>query len=171
MKLSYDYGIIKTVSIAGSSNGRTTDFGSVYSGSNPGPAAKIVLKMTIQFCANFNCIQSYMIKLKRIYDPYHKEDGYRVLVDRLWPRGVSKEEAHLDLWLKEIAPSNELRKWFGHDTNRWIEFKEKYKEELKSKKELISQLKERGKQHKNVTLLYGAKDVDHNEAVVLLQLL
>lgn len=112
-----------------------------------------------------------MIKLKRIYDPYHKEDGYRVLVDRLWPRGVSKEEAHLDLWLKEIAPSNELRKWFGHDTNRWIEFKEKYKEELKSKKELISQLKERGKQHKNVTLLYGAKDVDHNEAVVLLQLL
>ena len=108
-----------------------------------------------------------MITIKRVYEPYSKEDGFRVLVDRLWPRGVSKEKAHLDLWLKEIAPSTELRKWFGHDPKKWNDFEKKYKQELQSKKELLNQLKELEKQHKKVTLLYGARDTEHNEAVIL----
>lgn len=83
-----------------------------------------------------------MILLKRIYEPYDKEDGYRILVDRLWPRGISKEKAHLDLWLKEIAPSTELRKWFGHKTEKWEEFKQRYMEELKLNKEVVTQIKE-----------------------------
>jgi len=76
------------------------------------------------------------IQLKRIYEPYSKEDGYRILVDRLWPRGFTKEKAALDLWLKEIAPSTELRKWFGHDPEKWKEFQKKYRIELKQNKEL-----------------------------------
>ncbi len=112
-----------------------------------------------------------MIKLKRIYGPHDKEDGYRVLVDRLWPRGISKEKAHLDLWLKEIAPSTELRKWFAYDPKKWNEFEERYKKELNSKKELIAQIKELEKEHKQITLLYGARDTEHNEAVVLLKVL
>ena len=107
------------------------------------------------------------MKLKRIYEPYDKEDGYRVLVDRLWPRGVSKDKAHLDLWLKEIAPSTQLRKWFGHDPKKWEEFEKRYKKELESKKELIQQIKDLGEKYKQVTLLFGAKDTNHNEAVVL----
>lgn len=112
-----------------------------------------------------------MITLKRIYDPYSSEDGYRVLVDRLWPRGVSKEKAYLDLWLKEIAPSTELRKWFGHDPKKWEDFEKRYKEELKSKEELIYQLKDLEKKHKHVTLLFGAKDIVHNEAIILQKML
>lgn len=112
-----------------------------------------------------------MIKLKRIYEPYSESDGYRILVDRLWPRGVSKEKAHLDLWLKEIAPSTELRKWFGHDPKKWEEFGKRYKKELKDKIELIQQLKDLEKKHKQVTLLYGARDTEDNEAVVLSTLL
>lgn len=112
-----------------------------------------------------------MIKLKRIYEPYSKDDGYRVLVDRLWPRGESKEKAHLDLWLKEIAPSTELRKWFGHDPNKWEEFEKRYKKELESKPELFKQLKALLNKHKQVTLLYGARDIEHNDAVVLVKLL
>ncbi len=112
-----------------------------------------------------------MIKLKRIYDRYDKEDGYRVLVDRLWPRGISKEKAHLDLWLKEIAPSTELRKWFGHDAEKWQDFKKKYNKELDDKKDLVAQLKELKEKHKQITLLYGARDTEHNEAVILLEML
>lgn len=112
-----------------------------------------------------------MIKVKRIYESYDKKDGYRVLVDRLWPRGISKEKAHLDLWLKEIAPSTELRKWFGHDPKKWNEFEKRYKKELDDKKELITQIKELENEHKQVTLLYGARDTEHNEAVVLLKVL
>ncbi|HEX7042868.1 MAG TPA: DUF488 domain-containing protein [Patescibacteria group bacterium] len=108
-----------------------------------------------------------MMQLKRVYEPYDKEDGYRVLVDRLWPRGVSKDKAHLDLWLKEIAPSTQLRKWFGHDPKKWEEFEKRYKKELESKKELIMQLQDLEKKYKQVTLLFGAKDNNHNEAVVL----
>lgn len=78
-----------------------------------------------------------MIKLKRIYDKKEKTDGYRILVDRLWTRGLSKSKAHVDLWLKEIAPSNELRKWYSHDPTKWIEFKKKYKAELKKNRNLI----------------------------------
>jgi len=112
-----------------------------------------------------------MLKLKRIYEPYKKEDGYRVLVDRLWPRGISKERAKLDLWLKEIAPSNELRKWFGHDPKKWNEFQKRYRVELKDKKELLDQLRQAIKKYSIVTLLYGAKDTAHNEAAVLAKML
>lgn len=108
-----------------------------------------------------------MITIKRIYESYTKVDGYRVLVDRLWPRGISKEKAHLDLWLKEIAPSTELRKWFGHDPKKWSEFVKKYKRELQDKRELISQLKDLERQRKKITLLYGSKDTSHNEAIIL----
>ena len=108
-----------------------------------------------------------MIKIKRAYQPADDEDGFRILVDRLWPRGISKEKAKLDLWLKDVAPSNELRKWFSHDPGRWEEFQNKYREELKSKKKIIKQIKdiERGKS--TITLIYGAKDEEHNNALVL----
>lgn len=112
-----------------------------------------------------------MILLKRIYEPYDKEDGYRILVDRLWPRGVSKEKAHLDLWLKEIAPSTELRKWFGHKTEKWEEFKKRYIEELKLNEEAVIQIKKILLKHRKVTLLFGAKDKEHNQAVVIAEFL
>jgi uncharacterized protein YeaO (DUF488 family) len=110
------------------------------------------------------------IKLKRVYEEPSKEDGTRILVDRLWPRGLTKEKAHVDLWLKEVAPSNELRKWFAHDPAKWPEFKARYKAELKHNAAQLALLKNavsRGP----ATLLYGAKDTEHNEAVVLQDLL
>jgi uncharacterized protein YeaO (DUF488 family) len=106
------------------------------------------------------------IQLKRIYEAGSKDDGYRILVDRLWPRGFTKEKAALDLWLKEIAPSNELRKWFGHDPDKWKEFQKKYRQELKQNKEAVEILKDYI-QKGNVTLLYAAKDEEHNEAQVI----
>lgn len=112
-----------------------------------------------------------MLKIKRIYDEPAKDDGFRVLVDRLWPRGVSKEKAHLDLWLKEIAPTDALRKWFGHDPERWAGFATKYKRELATRKDLVQQIKKLEADHGSVTLLYAARDATHNEAVVLQQVL
>ncbi|ADZ10139.1 protein of unknown function DUF488 [Methanobacterium lacus] len=112
-----------------------------------------------------------MFKLKRIYEEPEEEDGYRVLVDRLWPRGVSKERANLDGWIKDIAPSNELRKWYNHELDKWPEFKTRYLNELNEKKDLLKQLKTMAKSHEKVTLLYSAKDEDHNNAVVLGELL
>lgn len=112
-----------------------------------------------------------MIVLKRIYEPYSKEDGFRILVDRLWPRGISKERAKLDLWPKEVAPSTELRKWFDHDPKKWVEFKEKYRKELKDKQEYLEEIMDASKKHKVVTILYGARDEVHNEAVVILEVL
>lgn len=112
-----------------------------------------------------------MIILKRIYEPYNKNDGFRILVDRLWPRGISKEKAALDLWLKDVAPSTELRKWFGHDPKKWADFKKKYRAELKNKKEYLNEIKTSIKKHKTITVLYGAKDEEHNEAVVILEVL
>lgn len=106
------------------------------------------------------------IKIKRVYEKPGEEDGFRILVDRLWPRGLTKEKAALDLWLKDIAPSTELRKWFNHDPDKWKEFKKKYLNELKDNKEAVSLLKDHLKK-KTVTLLYAAKDSDHNEALVL----
>jgi uncharacterized protein YeaO (DUF488 family) len=111
-----------------------------------------------------------MLKLKRIYQESAEGDGYRVLVDRLWPRGVSKEKAALDLWLKDVAPSTELRKWFAHDPAKWDGFAKKYRAELKDSA-AFEQLKELVAKHKQLTLLYGAKDEEHNEAVVLKDLL
>ncbi len=107
------------------------------------------------------------IKIKRVYEPPEKEDGTRILVDRLWPRGLTKEKAAVDLWLKDIAPSTALRKWFGHDPGKWEEFKKRFLHELKENKVPVSLLKEQMKKGE-VTLIYAAKDEDHNEALVLL---
>lgn len=106
------------------------------------------------------------IKLKRAYEPVDPEDGTRILVDRLWPRGVSKVEAALDQWMKEIAPSTELRKWFGHDPGRWKEFCRRYSAELKQNSELLSNLRSLARQGP-VTLVYSAHDEVHNDAIVL----
>jgi uncharacterized protein YeaO (DUF488 family) len=108
-----------------------------------------------------------MILIKRVYEPKTADDGYRVLVDRLWPRGLSKDKAGADLWMKEIGPSNELRKWFNHDPAKWSEFKIRYLKELKDKSDLIDQLKDLEKKHKKLTLVYGAHDEEHNQAVVI----
>lgn len=110
-----------------------------------------------------------MVKIKRVYDKPSKDDGYRILIDRLWPRGLTKEEAKIDLWLKEIAPSTELRKWYNHDPKKWISFKEKYRKELKDKGELLEQIKELEKEHKTVTLLYSSKEERLNNAIILLE--
>lgn len=114
-----------------------------------------------------------MIKLKRIYQEAEKTDGYRILVDRIWPRGISKERAQLDLWLKEVAPSTELRKWFNHDASKFSEFKTRYFVELAEGKaaNALSQLKEIVAAQDTVTLLYGAKDQVDNQAVVLKEIL
>ena len=110
------------------------------------------------------------IKLKRVYDDVANNDGYRLLVDKIWPRGVKKEDAQLDEWNKDIAPSNELRKWFGHDPDKFDEFTKRYKKELKSQKEELVRIKKMAK-NKRVCLLYGAKDEKHNQAVVLKEVL
>jgi len=112
-----------------------------------------------------------MLKLKRTYDPADSQDGYRVLVDRLWPRGLSKEKAKVDLWMKEIAPSDALRKWFGHDPERWMEFQARYRKELQKKSELIKEIRQLDGKYPTVTLLYSAKDELHNQAVALLAFL
>jgi len=108
------------------------------------------------------------VRLKRAYEPADESDGYRVLVDRLWPRGVSKAKAHLDLWMKDIAPSTELRRWFGHDPARWDEFERRYRAELTEpdQRQLVTALADRAA-HGPLTLVYGARDTLHNEAVVL----
>jgi uncharacterized protein YeaO (DUF488 family) len=110
------------------------------------------------------------IQLKRVYEPPSKEDGIRILVDRLWPRGLTKKKAAVDLWLKDIAPTTELRKWFGHDPARWKEFQVRYRKELRADKEAVDLLKQKSKEG-TVTLVYGAKDQEHNEALVLQQML
>lgn len=106
------------------------------------------------------------IAIKRVYEPFSKTDGYRILVDRLWPRGIKKEDSHVDQWLKEVAPSTALRKWFNHEPEKWKSFLTKYKAELKGSAAL-DELQALLKQHKTVTLLYGAKDEQHNQAVAL----
>jgi uncharacterized protein YeaO (DUF488 family) len=110
------------------------------------------------------------IRIKRVYEEPDHEDGTRILVDRLWPRGLTKEKAKVDLWLKDVAPSTELRKWFAHDPARWTEFQTRYREELKSNKEPLSLL-EQATAKGTVTLVYGARDQQHNEAVVLQRIL
>lgn len=108
-----------------------------------------------------------MIKIKRIYDPPEKDDGFRILVDRLWPRGVSKAKAKIDLWLKEVAPSDDLRNWFSHDPKKWEGFKKKYEVELAGKRELLQNILQAEKENKTVTLLYSAKNEEYNQAVAL----
>ena len=107
-----------------------------------------------------------MLKLKRVYDDVSQQDGKRILVDGVWPRGIKKEDLEHNEWYKEIAPSSDLRKWFDHDPDKWEEFKKKYKKELKEQKDLVDQIKKDSDGH-NVTLLYAAKDEEHNQAVVI----
>jgi uncharacterized protein YeaO (DUF488 family) len=107
-----------------------------------------------------------MIKIKRIYEAPTAEDGIRILIDRLWPRGLSKNSARVDLWLKEIAPSDKSRKWFAHDPKKWIEFKQKYFKELNPNQELVDLISKKAKGG-NVTLLFGAKEERFNNAVAL----
>jgi uncharacterized protein YeaO (DUF488 family) len=111
-----------------------------------------------------------VIKLKRAYEAAEPGDGFRILVDRLWPRGVSKSSARIDLWLKEIAPSAALRKWFGHDPSKWIEFRDRYFRELDNNHEAVVELTMHIR-HGKTTLVYGAKDQEHNDAVALKQYL
>ena len=107
-----------------------------------------------------------MITLKRVYEKPSKSDGFRILVERLWPRGLTKEKASVDLWLKEVAPSPELRKWYNHDVEKWREFKQRYTRELKYKREQLEEIKEYAKKGK-VTFVYAAHDEEHNSALVL----
>lgn len=109
------------------------------------------------------------MKIKRVYEKPEMEDGLRILVDRLWPRGLTKEKAHVDLWLKDIAPTTELRKWFGHEPARWNEFRQRYILELETNQKQTSILKEQLNAGP-VTLVYAARDEEHNEAVILKEL-
>jgi uncharacterized protein YeaO (DUF488 family) len=111
-----------------------------------------------------------MIKLKRAYEKPARDDGERILVERLWPRGLTKLQAKVDLWLKEVAPSTELRKWFGHDPDRWDEFRRRYHKELRTKGDLIKLLKRKAKAG-TITLIYAARDEERNGALVLKQFL
>lgn len=106
------------------------------------------------------------VQIKRVYEPPSNDDGVRVLVDRLWPRGLSKTRAAVDLWLKDLAPSVRLRRWFNHDPSRWAEFKQRYAEELDSKKAAVAALGGAARRGR-VTLLFGARDPEHNNAVAL----
>ena len=112
-------------------------------------------------------------RTKRVYEPPEPGDGYRVLVDRLWPRGLSKDAASVDLWLKDIAPSPELRRWFSHDPERWAEFQDRYGKELRSPERVAAfrTLEEAGERPSGATLLFGARDEQHNHAVMLCRLL
>jgi uncharacterized protein YeaO (DUF488 family) len=110
------------------------------------------------------------VRLKRAYEPPEPSDGYRVLIDRLWPRGVKKEEARLDEWARELAPSSELRRWFGHDPAKFDEFRRRYREELAAQEKKLTELRRLARKE-TVTLVYSARDTEHNDAVVLADLL
>ena len=117
--------------------------------------------------------EEHMFQIKRAYEPAVSEDGFRVLVDGLWPRGLAKDAAAIDEWLKDIAPSAELRRWFGHDPKRWAEFKARYREELRSAKRsaALERLRDAARTRGSVTLLFAARDMTHNHASVLLEVL
>jgi uncharacterized protein YeaO (DUF488 family) len=109
------------------------------------------------------------VRVKRIYDPVEPDDGYRVLIDHVWPRGVSRDRANLDAWLRELAPSDELRKWFDHIPERFDEFRARYRDELKDHHERVEDLRRRARKAP-LTILYAARDREHNNAVVLAEL-
>jgi uncharacterized protein YeaO (DUF488 family) len=111
------------------------------------------------------------VGLKRVYDPAAESDGYRILVDRLWPRGLTEETARVDLWLRRVAPTTELRKWYSHDVEKWTEFQRRYEEELSGHGELLDLIGDIERHRKTVTILFGAKDEGHNEANVLVDVL
>jgi uncharacterized protein YeaO (DUF488 family) len=107
------------------------------------------------------------VRVKRVYLKPEKSDGCRILVDRLWPRGLSKQKAKVDHWLRDIAPSTRLRKWYGHDPQRWVEFQRRYRTELKDEKDAVQGLKALLKRHKTVTLLFSSKEAELNNAAAL----
>ncbi len=107
------------------------------------------------------------IRLKRVYDEPAAEDGFRILVERLWPRGLTKANAHIDLWLKEIAPSPALRQWYAHEVDRWPEFKRRYEVELRERSDVLEELLEHARSHRTTTFVYAARDEEHNSARVL----
>jgi uncharacterized protein YeaO (DUF488 family) len=109
------------------------------------------------------------VRVKRIYDPVEPDDGYRVLIDHVWPRGVSRDRANLDAWLRELAPSDELRKWFDHIPERFDEFRARYRDELNDHREPVEDLRRRARKAP-LTILYAARDREHNNAVVLAEL-
>jgi len=111
-----------------------------------------------------------MIRLKRVYEDPSPDDGFRVLVERLWPRGVTKQRAALDLWLRDVAPSAELRQWFGHDAAKWLGFRERYWAELEDKPDQLTVLQEKAATG-TVTLVYAARDEEHNSALLLKEFL
>ncbi len=111
------------------------------------------------------------VRIKRVYEAPAESDGYRILVDRLWPRGLSAESAHIDLWLRRVAPTDELRSWYGHEVERWPGFRECYERELAGHAELLDLIGDIERHRKTVTLLFGAKDEEYNEANVLLEVL
>lgn len=110
------------------------------------------------------------IQIKRVYDPAEDSDGYRALIDHVWPRGVSRERAHLDEWARELAPSDELRKWFSHVPERFEEFRARYRDELGAHSDLLEKLRERATEGR-LTIVYAARDREHNNAAVLAELL
>jgi uncharacterized protein YeaO (DUF488 family) len=110
------------------------------------------------------------VAIKRAYEPATASDGYRILIDRIWPRGVTREEAHLDEWARQLAPTGELRRWFGHDPARFSEFRRRYTEELGAHEEKLRELRRRAREAQ-LTLVYGARDTEHNDAVVLAEIL
>jgi len=111
------------------------------------------------------------ITIKRVYEAPAESDGYRILVDRLWPRGISEDAAHVDLWLRRVAPTDELRSWYGHEVEKWPGFRERYEKELAGHAELLDLIGDIERHRKTVTLLFGAKDEELNEANVLLEVL
>ena len=115
-------------------------------------------------------IAASRVRLKRAYEPPAASDGTRVLIDRLWPRGVRKDAAALDLWLRDIGPSTELRKWFGHEPSRWAEFRRRYADEIAQKPQLLAQLRDIARQGV-LTMVYSAHDEQHNDALVLQELI
>lgn len=110
------------------------------------------------------------VRLKRAYEPPEPSDGYRVLIDRIWPRGISRQQARLDDWARELAPSSELRRWFGHDPVRFEEFHRRYSNELAAQNDKLRELRRRARAG-TLTLVYGARDTEHNDAVVLAEIL
>jgi uncharacterized protein YeaO (DUF488 family) len=110
------------------------------------------------------------VRLKRAYEPAERGDGYRVLIDRLWPRGVSREQAKLDGWERELAPSPELRRWFGHEPRRFEQFRRRYIDELRGQRQQLAELRRRAR-HGTLTLVYAAQDEEHNDAVVLAEII
>jgi uncharacterized protein YeaO (DUF488 family) len=110
------------------------------------------------------------VRLKRAYEPAAAADGFRVLIDRIWPRGVSREQAHLDEWARELAPSSDLRRWFSHDPDRFAEFRRRYRAELAAQEARLRELRQRAREG-TLTLVYAARDTKHNDAVVLAEIL